>query len=108
MAWPIDGSQKSVQNFVGVTTGSTITVAQSSADILVVIQAAGTLATLTIAIPADANTSIGQVIRVYSQVAITLLTINGEVTISGAPTSMNAGDNFGLQKSLSNTFTRQI
>lgn len=75
------------QRFVP-TTGGTVTVANMDQQIIpVIIDPAGTLATLTVALPA--NPYDGQIVIVCSSQIITALTMTG--TIIGAITSMAVG-----------------
>jgi len=88
------------------TAGGTVTVINSGLTGLTVINPAGTLATLSVTLPADAASTIGQVERIAFLKAITALTINGATTILGAPLSAVLGDNIGFQKVAANTWTR--
>jgi len=103
--WPSKSGFGNQQSFSGVTSGQTLVVPSTNQDTLVSISAAGTLASLTLTLPPDAATAIGQQIRIYTSVAVTAFTVNGETNIYGAPTSLNAQDNFGFQKVAPNTFT---
>jgi len=88
------------------STGGTVTVTNTGLTGLTVVNPAGTLATLSITLPADANSTIGQVERIAFLKSITALTINGATTILGAPVSAVLGDNIGFQKVAANTWTR--
>jgi len=88
------------------STGGTVTVTNTGMSGLTVVNPAGTLATLTISLPADAASQIGQIERIAFLKAITLLTISGATTILGAPLAAVLGDNIGFQKVAANTWTR--
>ena len=95
-----------VQQNVTPTTGQTINVTATSSDINIWLSPAGTLATLTITLPADGVTQVGQTVRIGSSQIITLLTINGATTIFNAPGNLAIGDNFTIEKVAANTWSR--
>jgi hypothetical protein len=74
-----------VEAYVPVT-GQTITVTDDGLDRWMKFIPAGTLATLTVTLPADENCTDGQQILVTSTTAVTALTVNGNgATVNGAP-----------------------
>lgn len=87
------------------TAGQTIVLADNANSRMVQLVPAALLATLTVTLPTDANSVIGQVVRISSAKAITLLTVNG-ATIIGAPVGLILGDNIGFQKIGVNTWSR--
>lgn len=88
--------------------GGTVAIANTGMMGLTVINPAGTLATLTVNLPADATSKIGQIERIAFLRAITLLTIGGATTILGAPASAALGDNIGFQKVAANQWVRLV
>ena len=89
-------------------SGGTVQSTNTAMMGLTVINPAGTLASLTVNLPADGASAIGQVERFAFLKAITALTIGGATTILGAPSSAVIGDNIGFQKVAANTWTRMI
>jgi hypothetical protein len=81
------------------TAGATIQVTDGSDDIWLLITPAGTLATLTITLPAIANVRDGQEILIYCSQIITTLTIdeNGATDLINEPTSLAANQTFTLK-----------
>lgn len=90
------------------TTGGTVTIINTGMMGLTVINPAATLATLTVNLPADATSKIGQIERICFLRAITLLTVAGATTILGAPASAALGDNIGFQKVAANQWVRLV
>jgi hypothetical protein len=87
------------------TAGQTVVLADNANSRIVQLVPAALLATLTVTLPTDANSVIGQVVRISSSKAVTLLTVNG-ATIIGAPSGLILGDNIGFQKTGVNTWAR--
>lgn len=85
------------------TTGATVTLPDQIQDMTAYITPAGTLVALTIALPSDAVTVLGQVIRVFITQAITTLTL---ANIAPALTSVSLNGSFTLQKVAANTWVR--
>lgn len=88
------------------TTGQTVNITATDRDVNLWLSPAGTLATLTITLPADGVTQVGQTIRIGSSQIITLLTINGATTIYNAVGNIAIGDNFTFEKVAANTWSR--
>lgn len=89
------------------TVGQTVNVVGSVINnVLLALTPAGTLATLTVALPNDASSFIGQVVRVSTSAAVTLLTVNGAASILNAPAALLAGANIGFQKTAADTWQR--
>lgn len=88
------------------SSGGTVAIINTAMNGLTVVNPAGTLATLTVTLPADAASQIGQIERIAFLKAITLLTISGASTILGAPIAAILGDNIGFQKVAANTWIR--
>lgn len=102
----IQDTIQSASPLTGTTvTGSTVT---GSSDLDVYLTPAGTLATLTMAFPSDANSWIGQVLRVLTTQAVTALTVSGSgATIYGtAVTALTAGQVVSYKKLASNVWFR--
>lgn len=86
------------------TTGSTVTIPQGQLG--VILNPAGTLASLTVALPAVWNPNNTQTIWISTTKAITALTITapaGVTVSSGVPTSLIAGQGFSLSYNNSDT-----
>lgn len=85
------------------TTGQTVTIPDSSRDVLLYITPAGTLLAMTLALPSDSVSVIGQVIRVFFSQAITTLTL---ANTTPALTTVVLNGSFTLQKVAANTWLR--
>jgi hypothetical protein len=85
------------------TSGQTVQMTDNSTDGTLFITPAGTLATLTVLFPTDANSVLGQIRFVGTTQAITSITMSG-ATILNVFSSMNANDCFGFQKVTTNTW----
>lgn len=92
-------SSKLVSQYASPTTGSTVSITDSSDNAHLILTPAGTLATLTVQLPAVASVVDKQEIVVTSTQIITALTvdINGATNIFGAPTTLTAGGFFKLK-----------
>lgn len=89
------------------TTGQTVVMTADSNDRLLDLTPAGTLATLTVTMPADATSRLGQLACIASTQAVTTLTLNGG-TVVNTVSSLNAGDCVTFQKRTANTWVRRI
>jgi UDP-3-O-[3-hydroxymyristoyl] glucosamine N-acyltransferase len=67
---------------------------------------AGTLATLTVTLPTEANSAIGQQVEIGTTQIITALTINGATNILGNVTTLAANGLVGFRKVAANTWLR--
>lgn len=73
------------------TTGATVVCTDASNDAHLVLTPAGTLAALTITLPTNANSRVGQKVSISSSQILTSLTISGSgLTIANAPTTFAA------------------
>jgi hypothetical protein len=73
------------------TTGQTVVMTDDDYDAILNLTPAGTLAALTITIPSNAKSRIGQVIHISSSQILTSLTISSAgQTLRGAPTTFAA------------------
>lgn len=88
------------------TTGATVIFTDDSRDRILWLTPAGTLATLTVTLPTNANSRIGQVVRVGATQIITLLTINGATNILRNVTAMAVNDVFSFIKVANDTWAR--
>lgn len=88
------------------TTGQTVVITDDSSDRLVVINPAGSLATLTITLPSEANSRVGQKIEIAFTQPIIALTIGGAVTIRNTLTAALLGDSRVFRKVAANTWHR--
>lgn len=68
---------------------------------------AGTLATLTVTLPANATSQLGQFARITTTQTLTALTVNGAGTILNNPTTLTAGTTVAFQKVANDTWARQ-
>lgn len=90
-------------------TGATVNVTSTNSDVNLWLTPAGTLATLTITLPADANTQIGQIITYGSSTAIAALTVSvSGGTIFGVIGNLSIGDFYAVQKVSANTWARKL
>lgn len=90
------------------TTGQTVAVTNDSRDRTLWLSPAGTLAALTITFPSDANSRLGQIVRLGSSQVITALTLNGATILNTAATLASAGDMYSFQKVAANTWARLV
>lgn len=97
-------SPQSIQTVVP-TNGQTIQLTDDNTSGTIWLNPAGTLATLTLTMPTDAKSDLGQIRRIATSKAITSLTMNG-ATILNALTTMSANDCFEYQKVDVNTWVR--
>lgn len=87
------------------TAGQTVVMTADSKDRTLYLTPAGTLATLTTTLPANATSRVGQIARIGTSQAITLLTIDGAATILNTVTSLAIGA-VTFQKVAANTWIR--
>lgn len=80
-------------------TGATVSVRDDGTSTWLLLKPAGTLATLTIELPAVANATDGQTVLVTSSQTITALTVdgNGATAVTGEPSTMGATSPFTLK-----------
>lgn len=88
------------------TAGQTVTMTNNAVDSTLNLTPAGTLATLTITLPTNAASRIGQIERITTSQAITTLTINGATTIRGNVTTLAANGFVAFQKIANDTWAR--
>lgn len=85
----------SVEDKTVPTAGQTVAFADTPQNTVKYMDPAGTLATLTVNLPSNANSVIGQEVKLVSSQAITALTLGviggGGTAILGAPAGMTAG-----------------
>lgn len=86
------------------TTGQTVTFANNSIDQTIYLAPAGVLATLTVTLPSDATSRLGQRVTFCTSQNITLLTLNGASTIMNTVSSLTSSDCFTFQKIDTNTW----
>lgn len=89
------------------TSGGTVSIGSSKQNTTVYLTPAGTLATLTLTLPAEVNSRDGQIVRVFTTQQLTSLTVNvsGSGTIQGttlSTLSANTGAAFQRVSSSSN------
>lgn len=85
------------------TSGQTVQMTDNSTDGTLYLTPAGTLASLTVAFPADVNSVLGQIRFVGTTQAITSLSMTGAIFLN-VFSSLNANDCFGFQKVATNTW----
>lgn len=87
-----------VTQYSAPTTGSTVLLTDNQSSIWLLLTPAGTLSTLTLKLPLQANCVDKQEILVNSTQAVTTLTIDGNgSTVTGAPSSLSANGFFTLR-----------
>lgn len=92
-------------------TGTTVNMIDSAADGYLSILGAGDLAALSINLPSNAASVLGEVRRINALHNITALTLNqigGAATIQNTITTINAGDTVSFIKVAANTWSRLI
>lgn len=95
---------ETVQN-VAPASGATVQMDNDARNGLLLLNPAGLLAALSVNVPDDASSRIGQERRVYAGKGVTLLTVAGG-TILNAPVSLALGDGFTLVKVAANTWAK--
>ncbi len=98
-----------VQSLIPLT-GATINMADNAQDGILQLSPAGTLAALTINLPSDAASQLGQRRTIMSTQIITALTLNqiggSAVFLGAALTAMTANQSVTFTKTAANTWTR--
>lgn len=89
---------------VAPVTGANVQMTDNALDGTLYINPAAALANLTITLPSDANSRLGQIRRIATNKAIASLTLTGAASIMNAVTSMSGGDCVQFQKIDSNTW----
>lgn len=90
------------------TTGQTVSANANSLDQQIYLTPAGTLAALTVLMPADAVSAIGQQVQITTTQTITALTLGqtgGGATIVGNVTTLAANATIILTKQAANTWS---
>lgn len=96
---------RSVQT-VTPTAGQTVVMTDDSLDGSLNLTPAGLLATLTITLPSEANSRIGQERRINTTQALTALTIGGASSILNTVTTLALGGSVTFEKIAANTWIR--
>lgn len=102
-----DGTTLTDRQLASPATGATVQMTDNSKDGILQLTPAGTIAALTLTLPAEANTRLGQVRRIFSSQNVTALTIQGATTIYNNVTTMAAGDCIAFVKVGPNMWARQ-
>lgn len=89
---------------VAPASGATVQINDNAKDTTLVVNPAGDLATLTINLPSEANSRIGQVIMIRARRNIAAVTLGGATTILGTVGSFLMDDAFVFQKTAANTW----
>lgn len=97
-----NGGLRVIQN-VTPTNGQTVQMADNRSDGTLFLTPAAPLASLIIAFPSDANSTLGQIRFIGCTQAITSLSMTGAVFLNMI-TSLNANDFYAFQKVLPNTW----
>lgn len=88
-------------------TGTTVAVADGQTNVLLWLTPATALAGLTVQLPTDGGSFIGEEIQIGTSKAITVLTVTGATTIFNPLSVLQPGDLFILEKVGPNTWARQ-
>lgn len=72
------------------TTGQTVAFDSTSTDHTLYLTPAGTLATLTVTMPSDATSALGQTVTLATSQTLTALTINGATIVNTATTLLGS------------------
>lgn len=86
------------------TTGQTVTIPDQSNSMTIYINPAGTLAAVTLALPSDSVSQVGQVIRVFCTQIVTALTLTNILPNLTTLAAVNSG--FTIQKIGANSWIR--
>lgn len=95
-----------VQTVVPVN-GATVSMTDDDKDGTLHLKPAGALLTLTINVPSNANSRLGQKRCISTTQTITTLTLNGGTLLNGIST-INANEHISFRKVDSNTWIREI
>lgn len=87
-------------------TGTTVVMTDDAVSGSLYLTPAGTIAALTVTLPTNANSVIGQKETIVTSQTITALTVDGATTILGNPTTLAAGGSVTFQKMAANTWAR--
>lgn len=91
------------------TTGQTVNITATNKDVNYWATPAGAIAALTISLPADGVTQLGQIITYGSSQAVAALTVNvSGGTIFGVIGNLAIGDFYAVQKVSANTWARKL
>lgn len=90
------------------TTGATVQFTSDSRDQLYYITPAGALLALTITLPSNATSVIGQQVRFCITQAVTALTINGASTILNTISALTGGELVCFVKVADNVWSQQL
>ncbi len=86
------------------TSGQTVSFANNGVDQTLYLTPAGTLAALTVTLPSNASSRIGQAVVIATTQTITALTVNGATNIINNPTTLTGGSAVMLQKMANDTW----
>lgn len=89
---------------VAPNSGDTIQMADTALDGTLLIAPAAALASLTIILPTEAKSRLGQIRRIATTKAISALTLTGATSIMNTVSSLNGGDCVQYEKVDSNTW----
>ncbi len=88
------------------TSGATVVCTADAVDRTLYLTPAGTLATLTITLPANSTARSAQVQRIVTTQELTALTVDGAATIIGNVTTLAANSSVSFQRVASNVWAR--
>lgn len=106
MATQLDLLRPSVQH-ASPLSGDTVVMNNTQRVNTLWLTPAGALATLTITLPNDVSTELGQIVFIGSTKAVAALTINGASVIFNAATSLLANELLSFQKIDLDTWVRK-
>lgn len=86
--------------------GGTVAFATNASDQTILVKPAGLLATLTLTLPSEASSALGQIVRFATTQVLTALTTNGAASILNAVSTLAAGGSIGYQKVDTDTWVR--
>lgn len=95
-----------VQQLASPLTGATVQLTDDARSGLLYVTPAGTIAALTVALPSNANSVVGQKETIVTSQTITALTVNGAGTILGNVTTLAAGAAVTFMKVASDVWAR--
>lgn len=97
---------KPLVTVVTPTTGQTVSITNDSIDRVLWLTPAGTLLALTVNLPSEATSVIGQVVRIGTTAAITTLTVAGATNILNTVTTLALNGVVSFVKVAANTWVR--
>lgn len=87
-------------------TGATVLLTDDASNGTLYVTPAGTIAALTVTLPSEANSKVGEERTIVTSQTITALTVNGATTIHGNVTTLAAGASATFRKLAANIWAK--